>query len=101
MHGEGSAHGSLSSSIGKRVVYVGGFSDTVSNYDLRNLFTAYGLVARAYVVRFKYTGESAGYGFVEMGSGLQALNAVVALEGTTWDGHRLRLYVTPYPNQAV
>ena len=61
----------------------------------------YGLVARAYVVRFKYTGKSAGYGFVEMGSGEQALNAVVALEGTEWDGHLLRLYVTPYANQAV
>ena len=61
----------------------------------------YGLVARAYVVRFKHTGKSAGYGFVEMGSGEQALNAVVALEGTEWDGHLLRLYVTPYANQAV
>ena len=60
-----------------------------------------GLVARAYVVRFKHTGKSAGYGFVEMGSGEQALNAVVALEGTEWDGHLLRLYVTPYANQAV
>jgi len=53
------------------------------------------------VVRFKHTGKSAGYGFVEMGSGEQALNAVVALEGTKWDGHLLRLYVTPYANQAV
>jgi RNA recognition motif-containing protein len=101
MQGEGSAHSSLSSSMGKRVLYVGGLSDTVSDYELRDLFTSYGLVARAYVVRFKYTGKSAGYGFVEMGSGMQALNAVVALEGTTWEGHLLRLYVTPYPNQAV
>jgi RNA recognition motif-containing protein len=101
MRGEGSVHSSLSSSIGKRVLYVGGLSDTVSDYELRDLFTSYGLVARAYVVRFKYTGKSAGYGFVEMGSGVQALNAVVALEGTTWEGHLLRLYVTPYPNHAV
>ncbi len=57
------------------------------------------LVARAYVVRFKHTGKSAGYGFVEMGSGEQALSAVVALEGTEWEGHLLRLYVTPYANQ--
>ncbi len=101
MHVDGSAHSSLSSSMGKRVLYVGGLSDSVSDYELRDLFTSYGLVARAYVVRFKYTGKSAGYGFVEMGSGVQALNAVVALEGTTWEGHLLRLYVTPYPNHAV
>lgn len=85
----------------KRVLYVGGLSDKVSDCALRDIFTTYGLVARAYVVRFKHTGKSAGYGFVEMGSGEQASNAVVALEGTKWDEHLLRLYVTPYANQAV
>jgi RNA recognition motif-containing protein len=87
--------------MGKRVLYVGGLPDTISDSALRGIFTTYGFVARAYVVRFKHTGKSAGYGFVEMGSGEQASNAVVALEGTKWDGHLLRLYVTPYANQAV
>ena len=54
--------------MGKRVLYVGGLPDEVSDCELRSLFTSYGLVARAYVVRFKHTGKSAGYGFVEMGS---------------------------------
>ena len=87
--------------MGKRVLYVGGFSDQVSDSELRGIFTSYGLVSRAYVVRFKYTGKSAGYGFVEMGSGEQALKAVVALEGTRWGGQPLRLYVTPYANSTV
>jgi RNA recognition motif-containing protein len=87
--------------MGKRVLYVGGLPESISDCELRRFFTSYGLVARAYVVRFKHTGRSAGYGFVEMGSGEQAVNAVVALEGTEWDGHLLRLYVTPYANQAV
>ena len=87
--------------MGKRILYVGGLSDQVSDCELRSLFTPYGLVARAYVVRFKHTGRSAGYGYVEMGSGEQALKAVVALEGTTWDGHLLCLNVTPYANQTV
>jgi RNA recognition motif-containing protein len=82
--------------LGKRVLYVGGLSDTTSDYQLRDLFGTYGVVARAYVVRHKHSGKSAGYGFVEMGSGEQALNAVVALEGTLVDGNSLRLYVTPY-----
>ncbi|HSF66576.1 MAG TPA: RNA-binding protein [Nitrospiraceae bacterium] len=85
----------------KRVLYVGGLPDELSDCALRGIFTSYGLVARAYVVRFKHTGKSAGYGFVEMGSAEQALNAVVALEGTEWDGHPLRIYVTPYAHQAV
>jgi RNA recognition motif-containing protein len=87
--------------MGKRVLYVGGLPDGVSDCELRGRFITYGLVARAYVVKFKHTGMSAGYGFVEMGSGEQALHAVVALEGTEWDGHLLRLYVTPYASQAV
>lgn len=87
--------------MGKRVLYVGGLPESISDCDLRSFFTSYGLVARAYVVRFKHTGRSAGYGIVEMGSGEQALSAVVALEGTKWDGHLLRLYVTPHTNQTA
>ena len=82
--------------MGKRVLYVGGLSDSISDCQLRNLFGTYGLVARAYIVRYKHNGKSAGYGFVEMGSGEQALEAVVALEGKKFDGNCLRLYVTPY-----
>lgn len=82
--------------MGKRVLYVGGLSETISDYQLRDLFGAYGVVARAYIVRHKHSGKSAGYGFVEMSSGEQALNAVVALEGAEFAGNCLRLYVTPY-----
>lgn len=82
--------------MGKRVVYVGGLSDSVSDWELLNLFGAYGLVSRAYVVRHKHSGKSAGYGFVEMGSGEQALHAVVAMEGMKHEGNFLRLSVTPY-----
>jgi len=85
--------------MSKRVLYVGGLPDTVSDCQLRDLFGQYGLVAHAHVVRHKHSGKSAGYGFVEMSSGEQALNAVVALEGTQFDGHYLRLYVTPYATQ--
>ncbi len=85
--------------MGKRVLYVGGLPEKVSDCKLRGLFTSYGLVARAYVVRFKHMGRSAGYGFVEMGSGEQAVSAVSALEGTEWEGHLLRLCVIPYANQ--
>lgn len=81
--------------MGKRVLYVGGLAETVSDNDLCDLFREYGAVARAYIIRHKYSGKSAGYGFVEMGSGEQARNAAVALEGTAFAGHSLRLYVTP------
>jgi len=85
--------------MGKRVLYVGGLAETVSDIELRELFRGYGTVARAYIIRYKHSGKSAGYGFVEMSSGEQALNAAVALEGTAFAGHSLRLYVTPYVAQ--
>ena len=82
--------------MSKRLLYVGGLSDTTSDYQLRDLFGAYGIVARIHVVRHKHSGKSAGYGFVEMGSGEQALCAVVALEGALFEGNCLRVFVMPY-----
>jgi len=86
--------------MGKRVLYVGGLSDSISDGQLRTLFGKFGLVTRAYIVRHKHSGKSAGYGFVEMGSGEQALEAVAALEGTEFDSNCLRLYVTPYASNS-
>jgi RNA recognition motif-containing protein len=68
----------------------------ISDYQLRDLFGTHGAVACAYVGRHKHSGKSAGYGFVEMGSGEQALSAVVALGGALFNGNCLWLYVTPY-----
>ena len=81
--------------MGKTLLYVGGLSQTATDQQLLELFTPYGTVERAYVITYKLTGKSAGYGFVEMDSGENALKAVVALEGTEVDGQKLRTYVTP------
>ena len=82
--------------MGNRVLYVGGLSESITDDQLRDLLGAYGVVAKAYVVRHKHSVKSAGYGFVEMGSGEQALSAVVALEGAVLGDSCLRLYVTPF-----
>ena len=82
--------------MGKRVLYVGGLSESVTNEQLRDLFGSYGVVSRAHVVRHKHSAQSAGYAFVEMASAEQAIAAMIALEGTLLAGHSLSLYVTPY-----
>lgn len=87
--------------MGKRVLYVGGLSETVSDQQLKAIFVQFGPVTRAWIIRHKHSGKSAGYGFVEMNSGEEALNAVLALEGSLVNGDCLRLYVTPYPSAAV
>jgi len=80
--------------MGKRVLYVGGLAETISDWQLRELFGAYGLVASAHVVRHKNSDKSAGYGFMAMASEEHALLAVVALEGTEFAGRCMRIYVT-------
>lgn len=87
--------------MSKRVLYVGGLSESVTDDQLLNLFAEYGVVSRAYIVRHKHSAKSAGYGFVEMASAEQALNAVVALEGALLGENCLRLYVTPYTSQGL
>lgn len=87
--------------MSKRLLYVGGLTDTTSDYQLRDLFGAYGIVVRTHVVRHKHCGKSAGYGFVEMGSGEQALCAVVALEGAQFEGNCLRVFVMPHASAYV
>ena len=55
----------------------------------------FGTITRAYVIRHKQSGKSAGYGFVEMMSGEQASRAVAALNGARFQGNCLRLFVMP------
>ncbi|MGC4096274.1 MAG: RNA-binding protein [Nitrospira sp.] len=82
--------------MSQRTVYIGGLTDATSDHQLRDLFRKYGTITRADVIRHKHSGKSAGYGFVEMMSGEQALRAVADLEGTLFQGNCLRLFVMPY-----
>lgn len=84
---------------GRRLLYVGGLSDSICDEHLLELFGTYGIVSRAHIVRHKGSGKSAGYGFVEMISGEEAFRAVAALEGTVFAGNCLRVYVTPYASR--
>lgn len=80
------------------VLYVGGLSETASDYQLRELFGAYSTVVCANVVRYKQSAKSAGYGFVQLASREEALRAVAALDGQRFGDNRLRLFVTRSPD---
>ena len=75
-------------------LYVGGLSEAASDSKLRDLLGTYGTVEHAYVVRFKRSVKSAGYGFVEMGSREDALRAISALDDAMFEGNRLRVFLT-------
>lgn len=70
-------------------LYVGGLPYSVTEGRLQELFQAYGTVESAKVIADKFTGQSRGFGFVEMGSGGEAQKAIQALNGTQLDGRTL------------
>jgi RNA recognition motif-containing protein len=70
-------------------LYVGGLPYSVTDGKLEEIFAAHGTVESARVIADKFTGQSRGFGFVEMGSGNEAQKAIDALNGTQFDGRTL------------
>jgi len=70
-------------------LYVGGLPYSVTEGQLREIFSAHGTVESARVITDKFTGQSKGFGFVEMSSGGEAQKAIEALNGTQLDGRTL------------
>ncbi len=70
-------------------LYVGGLPYSVTDGKLQELFADHGTVESARVIADKFTGQSRGFGFVEMGSGEEAQKAIQALNSTQLDGRTL------------
>ncbi len=74
--------------MGKKL-YVGNLGYGVSTSDLETMFAAHGTVDTAQVIEDRSTGQSKGFGFVEMGSDAEAQTAISALNGQDHDGRAL------------
>jgi len=70
-------------------IYVGGLPYSTTEQELSDLFAQYGSVQSAKVITDKYTGQSRGFGFVEMGADAEAKAAIDALNGTELGGRSL------------
>jgi RNA recognition motif-containing protein len=70
-------------------LYVGGLPYSVTDGRLSEIFSAHGTVESARVIADKFTGQSRGFGFVEMSSGSEAQSAITTLNGTSLDGRTL------------
>ena len=70
-------------------LYVGGLPYSVTEGKLQDIFSAHGTVESANVISDKFTGQSRGFGFVEMSSGAEAQKAIESLNGTQLDGRTL------------
>ena len=64
-------------------LYVGNLSREVTEDELRQAFEAFGQVATASIIKDRYSGESRGFGFVEMAAKAEAQAAIDGLNGTS------------------
>ena len=62
-------------------IYVGNLSPDVTDEAIRGTFVSFGEVTSARVIKDKYTGQSRGFGFVEMPGQSQAQTAIKSLNG--------------------
>ena len=70
-------------------LYVSGLPYSTTQAELTDLFSAHGTVQSANVISDKYTGQSRGFGFIEMSSGEEAQAAITALHSTELGGRTL------------
>ena len=67
-------------------LYVGNLSYKITDEDLKANFSEAGEVASATVIKDKFTGQSKGFGFVEMKTEEGATEAIKKFSGGTLDG---------------
>jgi RNA recognition motif-containing protein len=72
-------------------LYVGNLAYSVNNDDLAQHFAQAGKVETATVVTDKFSGQSRGFGFVEMTDPTEAAHAVETLNDTELKGRRIRV----------
>ena len=72
-------------------IYVGNLSYETNDQQLKDLFSAHGAVTSARVVMDKFSGQSKGFGFVEMPNKDEALKAIQALNEKECMGRNLRV----------
>ena len=72
-------------------IYVGNFSYDITVEDLRLAFEHFGAVESVNVIKDKYSGQSKGFGFVEMPSRTEGQAAIDGLNGKEKDGRALKV----------
>ncbi len=72
-------------------IYVGNLAYGVTDDELRQLFEQYGEVSSASVITDRYTGQSKGFGFVEMPQQEQGQTAIQKLAGAELKGRGVKV----------
>src|SRR5215470_7923634 len=72
-------------------LYVGNLAYSVSNDDLQQLFSQAGQVQSATVITDKFSGQSKGFGFVEMTTAQEVADAIRRFNDTELKGRNIKV----------
>jgi RNA recognition motif-containing protein len=72
-------------------IYVGNLAYSVTEDDLRTAFSEFGAVTRATVITDKFSGQSKGFGFVEMANSSEAEAAIRGLNDKPLNGRNIKV----------
>jgi len=75
-------------------LYVGGLSYSTTGETLREYFSQCGTVESASVITDKFSGQSRGFGFIEMATAEEAQRAISELNGKELDGRKITVNVS-------
>ena len=74
-----------------RKLYVGNLPYSATETSLREAFSASGTVDTVSLITDRDTGQSKGFGFVEMSTDSEAQAATQAMNGTSLDGRQIKV----------
>ena len=72
-------------------IYVGNLPADATEDQLKALFSEHGAVKRVVIVKDRFTGESRGFGFVDMDNDGEAMAAITAVNGKEINGRALKV----------
>lgn len=75
-------------------LYIGGLAYSTTSDGLREFFTQCGNVLSATVITDRFSGQSRGFGFVEMATAEEAQTAISQLNGRELDGRRITVEIS-------
>ena len=72
-------------------IYVGNLPYSLTEEELAEMFAPYGNVSTANIIKDKYSGQSKGFGFVEMPTQAEAEEAIKGLDGSSNKGRTIKV----------
>ncbi len=72
-------------------IYVGNLSYEITDDEVRNIFSPHGEISSVSIIKDKYSGQSKGFGFVEMPNQAEAEEAIKTLNESDLKGRNIKV----------